>query len=461
MSNLVGIILAAGKGTRMKSRLPKALHELCGKPMTRHVIDACKDAGVDECVVVVGHGADEVKAGLGSDVRYVAQEDQRGTGDACIKAMAAVDGDKAVLVLPGDAPLIEAETLTGLCEKMVSSGAEAVILTARVKDPGSYGRIVRECDGGPVVKIVEAKDATADEKIVDEVNSGIYCFRAASLRKYLGMITDDNAQRELYLTDVFGLMRSDGLKIEAQEVSDYRCALGINDRVQLEYMTRIMRKSILRQLMLDGVTVIDRSSTYVDCGVKIGTDTVIHPQTTIGKGCVIGSGCSVGPCTRLSGMTVGDGVSILMSNMADSVVGDGARVGPFANIRPGCEIGRNVKIGDFVELKKAVVKDSASIGHLAYIGDAEVGAKTNIGAGAITCNYDGFKKHRTKIGDNAFVGSNVTMVAPVEIGDGSLVGAGSVITKDVEADALALERGEQTVKEGWAKKRRERMSERK
>ena len=462
MSNLVGIILAAGKGVRMKSKLPKALHELCGKPMTRYVIDACRGIGVKDCVVVVGHGADQVKEGLGADVRYVVQEVQKGTGDACRKGMAAVGDDEAcVMILPGDAPLVDAETLRLLHEKLVSSKAEAAVLTTVLDDAGHYGRVVRETEEGPVLRIVEAKDATEEEKQIKEINAAVYCFKSSVLREYLEKITSDNAQGEIYLTDVIGLMSADGLKIAAERSGDPNIARGINNRVDLELMTGALRKRILEKLMMDGVTIIDASSTYVDTDVKIGADTIIYPQTTIEKGSVIGSGCSIGPCTRLSKMEIGDGVTVVFSNMVDSSVGDDAKIGPFANIRPGCSIGDKVKLGDFVELKKAVVKDGASIGHLAYIGDAEVGEKTNIGAGAITCNYDGLKKHRTKIGDRVFIGSNVTIIAPLKIGDGALVGAGSVVTKDVEEDALAVSRCEQIVRAGWAKRRRERVNKEK
>ena len=455
MPDMVGIILAAGKGTRMKSKLPKALHPICGKPMTRYVIDACRDSGVEDCIVVIGHGAEQVREGLGSDVRYVVQEQQLGTGDACKRAVALLgEGGLDVLVLAGDTPLVSPEILKRLADEHRSSGADATVLTTVLDDPGQYGRILRAPDGS-VRGIVEAKDASAEERGIREINASIYCFKLPLLRDYLDRITPANAQSEYYLTDVIGLMAADGRRVAAATSEDPNVVLGINHRADLAHLTGIIRSQILERLMLDGVTLVDPSSTYVDFDVQTGPDTVIYPQTVIEKGSTIGEGCTIGPSTRLVNVKLGNEVTVLFSNIVDSTVGDGTRIGPFANIRPGCRIGSKVKIGDFVEAKNAEIHDSASMSHLAYIGDAVVGEHTNIGAGSITCNYDGFTKHRTIIGRNVFIGSNVTMVAPVEIGDGALVAAGSVVTENVPGDALAIARSEQTVKEGWAKRRRE------
>ena len=452
---MIGTILAAGKGTRMKSKLPKALHPLCGKPMTRYIIDACKGAGIEDCIVVVGVGAEEVMAGLGSDVRYAVQDQQLGTGDACKRAVALLaDEDVDVLVLPGDTPLVTADMLKKLSDEHTSSGASATVLTTILPDAGNYGRVIRNANN-LVTGIVEAKDTSPEQRAIREINTAIYCFKLPLLRTYLDRITPSNVQNEYYLTDVIGLMASDALKVGAVISEDPDIVEGINDRAQLANLARIIRKQINRRLMLDGVTLIDPKSAYIDHDVRIGADTVIHPNTVIEKGSVIGEGCAIGPSTRMVNVRVGDSVTILSSNVADSEIGDRTWIGPFANIRPGCRIGKDVKIGDYVEAKNAEIGDSVSMSHLTYVGDATVGERTNIGAGMITCNYDGFEKHRTTIGKNVFVGSNVTLIAPVTIGDGALIAAGSTITEDVPGDALAIAREPQKIKEGWAKRRRE------
>lgn len=457
---MVGIVLAAGKGTRMKSKLPKALHPICGKPMTRWVIDACFESGVEECVVVVGHQAEQVMAGLGDDVRYAVQEEQLGTGDACRRAVELLDdSSEDVLVLPGDAPLVSSHILKRLSEEHTRSGAAATILSTILEDAGHYGRVVRGADGS-VLRIVEAKDATPEERAIKEMNASIYCFDLALLRGYLKRLTPSNAQGELYLTDVIGMMSSDGHRVAAVISDDPDVAEGINHRLDLAKRTAELRKRILERLMLEGVTIIDPISTYIDADVSIGRDTTIYPMCVIEKGSCIGEGCVIGPSTRLVNAELGNDVTVLFSNLVDCTVGDGTKIGPFANIRPGCRIGRDVKIGDFVEAKNAIIGDGVSMAHLTYVGDAEVGEHTNIGAGTITCNYDGFEKHRTTIGKNVFVGSNVTMIAPITVGDGALIAAGSVVTKDVPGDALAIARSEQVTKEEWARRRRERKARR-
>lgn len=459
MSDMVGVILAAGKGTRMKSKLPKALHPICGKLMTRYVVDACKAGGVEDCIVVVGHGAEQVAAGLGADVRYAVQDRQLGTGDACKRALALLgERDVDVLVLPGDAPLVSSDILKRLAAEHRSSDADATVLTAILDDAGHYGRVIRKPDDS-VRRIVEAKDASPDERQIREMNTAIYCFKLPILRRYLDRIMPANVQGEYYLTDVIGLMAADGFKVGAVVSEDPNVVLGINHRVDLAHLTSIIRSQILERLMLDGVTIVDPSSTYVDFDVQVGADTVIHPQTVIEKGSRIGEGCTIGPSTRLANVSLGNEVTVLFSNLVDSTVGDGTRIGPFANIRPGCRIGNEVRIGDFVEAKNAVIGDFACLAHLAYVGDADVGDHTTIGAGTITCNYDGFTKHRTVIGRNVFVGSNVTLIAPITIGDGAVVAAGSVVTDDVPGDALAVARCKQTVKEGWAQRRREKKGQ--
>jgi bifunctional UDP-N-acetylglucosamine pyrophosphorylase / glucosamine-1-phosphate N-acetyltransferase len=459
MHKMTAVILSAGKGTRMKSKLPKALHPICGKPMTQYVIDACRSSGINNCIVVIGYGAEQVREALGDGVGYALQPEQLGTGDACRRAISLLSDDEGdVLVLPGDAPLISPKELSRMAAEHAASGAAATMLTATLDDAGHYGRVVRAEDGS-VARIVEAKDASDKEQRIREINTGIYCFSLPILRKCLERITPANAQGEYYLTDVIGLMADDGLQVAAVESGDPNTVLGVNHRVDLAHLTGIIRRQILDRLMLGGVTIIDPSSTYVDHDVQVGPDTIIYPQTTLEKGCSIGEDCTIGPSSRLTNACIGNEVSVLFSNIADSTIGDCTRIGPFANIRPGCQIGKKVKIGDFVEAKNAEIGDAVSMSHLSYVGDAIVGEHTNIGAGSITCNYDGFGKHRTVIGKNAFVGSNVTMVAPVEIGDGALIAAGSVITEAVPPDSLAIARCKQTVKEDWARKRRERLSQ--
>lgn len=457
MSDIAAIILAAGKGTRMKSKLPKALHPLCGKPMTRYIIDACKGSGIDNCVVIVGHGADQVKQGLGEDVQYALQEDQCGTGHACMQAiplLADFEGD--VLVAPGDTPLITSDILDELLNAHRTSGNAATLLTTELEDAIHYGRIYRR-DDRSIIGIVEAKDATPEQIKIREINSAIYVFNLKLLRGYLKQLTPANAQNEYYLTDVIGMMANDGYGLGAVITPDSDAVLGINNRKELADQTMKIRRKIIDRFMLDGVSVIDPASTYIDAEAEIGEDTIIHPQTYIEGKCKIGSDCVIGPSSRLVNMQIGDGVSVLFSNLTDSRVGDNVRIGPYAHLRPGCEIGNNSKLGNFVEGKKAIVENNVSIGHLSYIGDASIGEHTNIGAGTITCNYDGYSKHKTTIGKNVFVGSHTTFVAPVSIEDGALTAAGSVITHKVPEDALAIAREKQINKDGWAKLRREKM----
>jgi bifunctional UDP-N-acetylglucosamine pyrophosphorylase/glucosamine-1-phosphate N-acetyltransferase len=358
------------------------------------------------------------------------------------------------MVLPGDAPLVTSEILKRLADEHSSNDAAATVLTTVLEDAGHYGRVIRAADG-TIRSIVEAKDASPEQREIREINTAAYCFKLPLLRKYLDKITPANAQGEYYLTDVIGLMAADGLKVGAFVSENPNVVLGINHRADLAYLTGIVRAQILERLMLDGVTVIDPSSTYVDFDVQVGADTVLYPQTVIEKSSRIGEGCTLGPSIRLVNAELGNEVTVLFSNLVDCSVGNGTRIGPFANIRPGCRIGKNVRMGDFVEAKNAQISDGVSMSHLAYVGDAEVGEGTTIGAGAITCNYDGFEKHRTIIGKNVFIGSNVTMIAPIKIGDGALVAAGSVVTEDIPGDSLAIARSRQTNKEGWAKRRRE------
>lgn len=453
-SRLVAVVLAAGKGTRMKSRLPKAAHAVCGKPMARYPVDAARELGAERVVVVVGHEADAVRAAVGDDVEYALQAEQRGTGHAVMQAERAVREADDVLVLNGDLTLVTAEELRTLLAHHRSTGAAATLLTAELEDPGSYGRVVRRPDGS-VDRIVERRDASPEEAAIHEINVGLYCFRAAELRDCLSRLRPDNDQGEYYLTDVVGLLVGDGRRVEAVVAADPRCALGVNDRVELAEAAAIQRERILRRHMLAGVTLIDPLTTYIDANVEVGQDTIIHPMSVLQGKTVIGADCQIGPSARIIDSQVADRVTVHASVIVECQVGEGTRIGPFANLRPGCRLGREVKVGDFVELKNAVLEDRVSAGHHAYLGDATVGEKSNIGAGTITCNYDGRKKHRTVIGRGAFVGTHATLVAPVTIGDGAYIAAHSVVTEDVPGDAMAIARSRQTNKEGWAARKRQ------
>jgi bifunctional UDP-N-acetylglucosamine pyrophosphorylase/glucosamine-1-phosphate N-acetyltransferase len=452
------IILAAGKSTRMRSRLPKPLHPLCGLPLTGHVIQACRSAGAARIVVVVGHEAEQVCAGLGDDVEYALQESQRGTGDAVRVAQPLLaDWTGTILAMVGDVPLLPAETLRRLLEHHRASGAAATLLTAFLDDPTGYGRVVRDASGR-VARIVEERDATPEEKAIREWNPSIYAFDAGALWSSLADIRPENAQGEYYLTDTIGLLAERGARVEAIPAADARDVLGANTRVELAALSTILRRRLLETLMLSGVTVTDPAATYVEVDVEVGQDTILEPNTFLYKGTRIGEDCVIGPMTRIERSTIGNNVRVVASQIVESVLEDGVTVGPFANLRPGTHLGPNVKIGDFVELKNARLGTGAQASHLSYIGDADVGAGTNIGAGTITCNYDGFFKHRTVIGERVFVGSHSTLIAPVTIGDGAFIAAASPIGQDVPGDAMAIARAHPTIKEGWAAKYRARQS---
>jgi bifunctional UDP-N-acetylglucosamine pyrophosphorylase/glucosamine-1-phosphate N-acetyltransferase len=417
-------------------------------------VELARAMGSRRVAVIVGHGAETVRAALGEDAEYFVQEPQLGTGHAVQQAAPLLQGCAGdVLVLQGDVPLITRETLEALLARHRQTGAAATLLTAVLDEPANYGRIVRRTDG-TVDRIVERKDAPPEIAALREVNAGVYCFRGPELLDAVFRIGCANQQGEYYLTDVIGLFVEEGRRVEACVADDPYVMLGINDRVELAVATALMRERINRGLMLSGVTLIDPSTTYVDVDVTVGSDTILYPMTILEGRTVIGAGCEIGPSSRLVNATLGDGVKVQSSLVVDSRVGARTSIGPFANLRPGCDIGREVKIGDFVELKNVVVEDRASMAHLSYLGDASVGERANIGAGTITCNYDGVQKNRTTIGRGAFVGSHATLIAPVTVGDGAYVAAASPVTEDVPPDALAIARSRQTVKDGWARKRR-------
>jgi bifunctional UDP-N-acetylglucosamine pyrophosphorylase/glucosamine-1-phosphate N-acetyltransferase len=458
MNKLTAIVLAAGEATRMRSRRSKALHPVCGRALVDYPVAAARALGA-RLIVVVGRGADEVKAEVArhAEATFVEQADRRGTGHAVLQARAACEDDDVLLVLPGDMPLLSEGTLRRLVEHHRDTGAAATLLTVQADDPTGYGRIVRVA--GKPVAIVEHRDATAEQRAIREIGTSTYCFDAHRLWPALERVTPRNQQGEYYLTDVVEILRKAGHPIEAVIAEDPREGLGVNDRRQLAELTSAMRGRILDRLMLEGVTVLDPASTYVDDTVRIGPDTVLYPgvilegATSIGAECVIGAGCHVSH-SRLDDRVTLKPYCVL----TESVIEEGAVLGPFCHLRPLSHVGPSAKIGNFVELKKSRIGRGAKVPHLSYVGDATLGAGVNFGAGAITCNYDGTRKSETIIGEGTFIGTNVSLVAPVTVGDGAYVGAGSVITKDVPGDALAVARPPQVVREGWVARKRERRS---
>ena len=417
--NIMAIVMAAGKGTRMKSKKSKLVQKIFGKEVVKRAVENAKNAGVQDIVAVVGYQKEEVMAVLGDTVKYAFQEDMMGTGHAVLMAKEYLQGKKGkVLVLNGDVPLIRPKTLNKLIEKSIENKEYATLLTAIYDNPKGYGRIIRD-EGGNVLAIVEEKDTTEEQKEIKEINAGIYCFDIEELLSALDEIKPNNAQGEYYITDVIEIMNKKGLKTGAVVVEDNTEILGINDRIQLEMLTKVLQMRINTEHMKNGVTIEDVNTTYIYDDVKIGMDTVIHPNTTI---------------------------------KSDVEIGEDCEIGPNAYIREGCKLANNVKIGNFVEIKKAIIGEGTKVPHFIYLGDCEVGEKCNIGCGTITCNYDGFHKSKTIIGNHSFIGSNSNLVAPVNIGNETFIAAGSTITDDVPDYALAIARQRQTNKEDWNKK---------
>jgi len=452
MSKIHAVVLAAGQGTRMKSKLYKVLHPVCGKPMVQHVVDTLSSMQVSDVVVVVGHGADQVRQTLGDQVSYAFQAEQLGTAHAVMQAVPFLsDKQGTTLILYGDVPLLSQETLTSLYDYHVEQQATATVLTAVMADPTGYGRIIRDA-AGAVVRIVEQKDATAEERAIQEINTGIYCFDNQKLLQALSKVTNENAQGEYYVTDCIGILRDAGEKVAAFVAADADETMGVNDRVQLSMAEAYLRKRINERHMRNGVTIMDPSSTYIEADVTIGADTLIQPGTVLRGKTEIGSDCVLGPQADLTNVKVADGVQISYSVLMDSQVDSQVSVGPFAYVRPGSQIGAGVKVGDFVELKNAKIGQGTKIPHLSYVGDAEIGENVNFSCGAITVNYDGLKKHKTIVEDNAFIGCNTNLVAPVRVGKNAFVAAGSTVNQDVPEDALAIARERQVNKLGYAAK---------
>jgi bifunctional UDP-N-acetylglucosamine pyrophosphorylase / glucosamine-1-phosphate N-acetyltransferase len=459
MSRLEVVILAAGMGKRMKSSRIKVLHRAGGRPLVHHVLDLARAVTDSSPVLVIGHQKEEVEKECTGLADFAVQSEQLGTGHAVLQtesilASRGLDGSR-VLVLSGDVPLTRVETITRLIDEHEQGGNAVTVLTMRPPEPALYGRIVRGSDGS-VLRIVEAKDATDDELAIDEVNAGIYVFDGKLLFESLHTLSTDNAQGEYYLTDVLSRAVELGRRVGAVVADDPIEALGVNSRAELGAVeSELNRRTVLR-LMDEGVTFRNPRSVSIDSTVTIGQDSAVYPFVVLEGSTSIGRECVIEPGVHLIDVKIGDNVHVKTGTVAeDAQIGDGASVGPYAHLRPGTVLGKNTKVGNFVETKKAVFGDGAKASHLSYIGDAEVGADVNIGAGTITCNYDGVNKHKTVLEDGVFIGSDTQLVAPIRVGRGSYVGAGTTLTKNVPPDSLALSRTPQKTIEGWAKKRRE------
>lgn len=458
MSDFRAVILAAGKGTRMKSALPKVLHKVGGRSMLEHVMDAAEEAGCEEKVVVIGHGAEKVKDVVEGRGTTVLQKEQLGTGHAVLTAASALEGFKGtVLILCGDTPLLEGKELAAFCKAHKESGAKATVMTAIMENPFGYGRIVRD-EKGNVKGIVEQKDATEAQKAIKEINSGIYCVEAPLLFDVLSNLGNSNAQGEYYLTDVISILNEKGEKTGGIVTDDSDMIMGINSRRQLAEAEKVMNRRVLDQLMDDGVTVMDTASVFVEKGVKVGQDTILYPFTWLQGDTVIGENCEVGPNVRMENVKMGNDCHLQFAYAHDCEVKNSVTAGPYVHLRPDTVVADKVKIGNFVEIKNSNVGEGSKLPHLQYIGDSDIGKNVNMGCGCITVNYDSKFKHRTVIEDNAFVGCNSNLVAPVTVGAGSYVAAGSTITKEVPADALGVARGKQRNIEGWAVKFKERLA---
>ncbi len=455
MKSIAAIILAAGKGTRMKSKLVKVMHPLAGAPLIEYPLSAAREANASQTVVVIGHQAEAVRDYFSdrNDIAFALQEEQHGTGHAVACAAPQLRGfHGSVLILCGDVPLTKGETLRGLLQRHEDRRATVTVLTAALENPFGYGRIIKN-SAGEVTAIVEEKDATPEQRTIREINSGIYCVEADFLFDAVTRLGSNNAQGEQYLTDIIGMAVEKGLSCAAYPISDPLEVMGINDRVQLAEAETAMRKRINESHMLNGVTLRDPAATYLDRGTQIGRDTVIGPGVQISGRSEIGEECLIEAGAIIRGSRIGNRVVVKAGSVVEgSIVHDAVAIGPMAHLRPGTELMEEVKIGNFVETKKVTMGKGSKASHLTYLGDASIGSDVNIGCGTITCNYDGVSKHHTVIEDGVFVGSDVQFVAPVTVGRNSLIAAGSTITKDVPADSLAFARSRQVNKEGWKKK---------
>ncbi|MCE0741799.1 bifunctional UDP-N-acetylglucosamine diphosphorylase/glucosamine-1-phosphate N-acetyltransferase GlmU [Bacillus sp. G16] len=451
MDKRFAVVLAAGQGTRMKSKLYKVLHPVCGKPMVEHVVDEALKLSLSKLVTIVGHGAEEVKKQLSDKSEYALQAEQLGTAHAVKQAQPFLADEKGVtIVICGDTPLLTAETMEQMLKEHTQREAKATILTAVAEDPTGYGRIIRG-ENGAVQKIVEHKDASEEERLVTEINTGTYCFDNEALFRAIDQVSNDNAQGEYYLPDVIEILKNEGETVAAYQTGNFQETLGVNDRVALSQAEQFMKERINKRHMQNGVTLIDPMNTYISPDAVIGSDTVIYPGTVIKGEVQIGEDTIIGPHTEIMNSSIGSRTVIKQSVVNHSKVGNDVNIGPFAHIRPDSVIGNEVKIGNFVEIKKTRFGDRSKASHLSYVGDAEVGTDVNLGCGSITVNYDGKNKYLTKIEDGAFIGCNSNLVAPVTVGEGAYVAAGSTVTEDVPGKALAIARARQVNKDDYVK----------
>ena len=445
MEDVYAVILAAGAGTRMKSEKAKVTHELCGKPMINWVIDAVKGAGVTEVIVVTGYQEEQVRSRISEDVIFASQKEQLGTGHALMQTLPLLNDKKgSCLVLCGDIPLITAQTLRHMVKDHIHNGRAMTLLTAVVEDPDGYGRIIRD-SGGNACRIVEHKDADAEQLKIKEINSGIYCYDIQWLVKSLKGLDNNNEQKEYYLTDTMAIIYENGGNIGAIILDNHEEMLGINDRVQLAAAERVLNRRIIERHMKNGVTFLIPDSCIVEESVSIGPDTVIYPGTILKGSTSIDSNCVIGPNCMISDTMIGKNTKVICSIISESQIGEHTTVGPFAYLRPGSIVGEKVKIGDFVEIKKSIIGDETKISHLTYVGDAEIGKNVNLGCGVVFVNYDGKVKNKTIVGDNSFIGCNVNLISPVEVKPNSYIAAGSTFTEEVPEYSLALARSWQTI----------------
>lgn len=452
MSKIKALILSAGKGTRMKSALPKVMHKVCGKEMVNHVIKASREAGVSEITAILGHGSNKVKKILNPDVNIVTQEEQLGTGHAVMVAKETISKSDTIVVLCGDTPLIQPTTLKNLFKYHNDNNYHATVLTTTVDNPTGYGRIIRDSNND-LVKIVEQKDANKEEIKVNEINSGIYCFNGGSLLNALDKLTNNNAQNEYYLTDTLEIIKNNGFKIGAYNGANIKELMGVNSRLELAQAESIMRDRINKHHMTNGVTILDPASTYIECDVAIKSDTIIYPGVMLKGDTSIGENCTIEMNSSIENSIVKNNSTVKNSTIVDSMIGENTTVGPYAYLRPKTILGDNVKIGDFVEVKNSTIGDNSKASHLAYIGDAEVGQNVNIGCGVVFVNYDGKNKAKSIVKDGAFIDSNSNLVAPVTVEEKGYVATGSTITNDVPQRALAIARERQINKLDWNKDR--------
>ena len=442
------LILAAGKGTRMRSDLPKVLHPVGGKALVQHVADTARKVGGEQLLIIVGHGAEKVEEKMAApDVKFVLQAQQLGTGHAVQQALPHLRNDATVLILYGDVPLTKAETLQKLIAKV--SDSQMGLLTVNMQNPTGYGRIVRDANG-KVIAIVEHKDASDEQKKINEINTGIIAVKAKHLQKWLPQLSNNNAQGEYYLTDIIAMAKADGISIQVEQPDAVEEVEGINNRQQQAALERFYQQQKANELMVAGVSLLDPSRIDIRGNLTAGRDVVIDVNCVFEGDVVLGDGVVIEPNCVIINSKIGNQTHIkAFSHIEDSTLANGCDIGPYARLRPGTDLADDVKIGNFVETKKAVIAKGSKVNHLSYIGDAKIGSKVNVGAGTITCNYDGVNKFKTEIGDNAFIGSNSALVAPVKIGAGSTVGAGSVITKNTDDNDLAIARSQQRNIKGW------------